>query len=94
MTNEQVHHYLFSAIETGEQVDVKTDEGHEIYLIAEKAVEKQIPKKIIKEWDCFENDTNYYRFICPSCENRNENPNAHFKHCPDCGQAISWEVEE
>lgn len=42
MTNYEALHYFFSAIETGDQVDVNTQEGHDIYLAAEEALRKVI----------------------------------------------------
>lgn len=97
MTNEQVHHYFFSAIETGEQVDVKTNEGHEIYLVAEKAIEKQISMKVLnihENWDTDDPDTfASTEGNCPSCREKLATY-ALQKYCDNCGQAISWEVEE
>lgn len=53
---------------------------------AEKAIEKQIPKKPLS-------DNEYYlEGICPTC-------GVHFldkgtKYCGNCGQALNWEDEE
>lgn len=49
MTNERAHHYFFSAIETGEQIDVKTNEGHALYLAAENALEENTKLKAENE---------------------------------------------
>lgn len=53
--------------------------------IAEYAIEKQFPKKIIKH-----KDGNFFRFYCPNCSEENTNPNAHYKHCQNCGQSLDW----
>lgn len=44
---EKAHHYFFSAIETGKQIDVKEKEGHRIYLTAENALKEQIDNRWI-----------------------------------------------
>lgn len=63
---------------------------HRVFLyLAIEALEKQIPNKPIENPTddtclCYEN-------YCPSCENLLV---ARYKHCPNCGQAIDWSVEE
>lgn len=97
MTNEQAHHYFFSAIETGKQIDVKEQEGHDIYLIAEKALEKQIPKKpsvTINPTDIKIGSLTWKTgakvHYCPICNN----PISCDKYCRICGQKLDWRVEE
>ena len=56
-----------------------------------KAMEKQIPKKPVSKYKYRDGEN-----VCPSCETENRCRIVMFweKFCPDCGQAIDWEVEE
>ena len=56
-----------------------------------KALEKQIPKKPVSKYKYRDGEN-----VCPSCETENRCRIVMFweKFCPDCGQAIDWEVEE
>ena len=56
-----------------------------------KAMEKQIPKKPVSKYKYRDGEN-----VCPSCEteNRCRIVMSWEKFCPDCGQAIDWEVEE
>jgi hypothetical protein len=66
-----------------------------ILEICVKTLEKQIPKK-----PCFEGDGYadgklvYDTWICPCCGKDYEVDYDKHKHCPECGQAIDWEVKE
>ena len=56
-----------------------------------KALDKQIPKKPVSKYKYRDGEN-----VCPSCETENRCRIVMFweKFCPDCGQAIDWEVEE
>ena len=56
-----------------------------------KAIDKQIPKKPVSKYKYRDGEN-----VCPSCETENCCRIVMFweKFCPDCGQAIDWEVEE
>ena len=56
-----------------------------------KAIDKQIPKKPVSKYKYRDGEN-----VCPSCETENRCRTVMFweKFCPDCGQAIDWEVEE
>ena len=56
-----------------------------------KALDKQIPKKPVSKYKYRDGEN-----VCPSCEteNRCRIVMSWEKFCPDCGQAIDWEVEE
>ena len=62
MTNEEAYHYFYSAIETGEQVDVSTKLGHKLYLQAENALEEN--DKLKAEIEQLKSRT------CQSCVNK------------------------
>ena len=59
--------------------------------LAIKAIDKQIPKKPVSKYKYRDGEN-----VCPSCEteNRCRIVMSWEKFCPDCGQAIGWEVEE
>ena len=59
--------------------------------VAIKAIDKQIPKKPVSKYKYRDGEN-----VCPSCETENRCRIVMFweKFCPDCGQAIDWEVEE
>ena len=56
-----------------------------------EALDKQIPKKPVSKYKYRDGEN-----VCPSCETENRCRIVMFweKFCPDCGQAIDWEVEE
>ena len=56
-----------------------------------KAIDKQIPKKPVSKYKYRDGEN-----VCPSCETENRCRIVMFweKFCPDCGQAIDWEVEK
>ena len=61
----------------------------EVYEVAVKALEKQIPKKPAYEGDGYYNgqivlDT----WICPNCEKHYEVDYDDYDYCPNCGQHI------
>lgn len=78
-------YYFFSAIESGEQINVKTKEGHEIYSDAEEALQKQIPKKPILK------DT--FTTLCPNCGEEINTSHVVEEYCHKCGQAIDLNDE-
>ncbi len=56
----------------------------------EIVAEKQIPKQAeIVDY----NYSNLPVVGCPVCKSRKINSTQNYNHCPDCGQAISWEDE-
>jgi len=57
------------------------------YNLAIKAIEKQMPKKILKMRG------NPLILDCPTCKTSLYNYE-NDEHCYKCGQAIDWEVEE
>lgn len=91
MTPEEALEIITNAIQT----DKKTVEQDKALAIAQKALEKQIPKKPGATEDY------PHRLYCPNCYypfERNKSEIAlireHFivgnKYCPDCGQALDW----
>lgn len=64
--------------------------------MAERALQKQIPKKPTFEGDGYwEGELVMELWVCPTCECDFE-IDVKYSHCPECGQAIDWseEVEE
>lgn len=72
------------------QTDNMTAEQDMALAIAQKALEKQIPKKPAFEGDGYDDGGNiiYDTWICPCCEDRYEVDYERHNHCPTCGQAI------
>jgi rubrerythrin len=61
--------------------------------IAVKAMEKQIPNKLIAEGDGYADGSMVYdSFYCPSCDNCMEEDEV-ADYCPACGQKICLEEE-
>ena len=61
--------------------------------IANKALEKQMPKQLDYEGDGYADDGEliYDTAICRSCERKFEfYYDEHFNYCPDCGQKLDW----
>ena len=67
----------------------------EALKMAVEALEKQVPKKVKKEFvtvngciTCFETD------VCPVCGNdfyiEDLGQTMYYSFCPDCGQALDW----
>lgn len=58
--------------------------------------EKGRPEKPIYEADGYDTEGNlvYDTWICPTCETHYEVESDHYKHCPECGQAIDWSEGE
>ena len=54
------------------------------------ALKKEVAASVIKAWDKSIGGHNYYRYICPECENVLR-PSTRGKYCPYCGQRIDWE---
>ena len=60
-------------------------------VMAEEALEKQIPKKPYLEGDGYaDGQLVYDTWICPCCEKHYEVDYEEYDHCPNCGQAIDW----
>ena len=78
------------------QTDNVTAEQDMALAIAQKALEKQIPKKPAFEGDGYDDGGNiiYDTWICPCCEDRYEVDYERHNHCPTCGQAIDWSDAE
>lgn len=55
-----------------------------------KAADKQKPKIPVVWGDGYDNDGNiiYDMYDCPNCGKSYEIEYDHYKHCPECGQAI------
>lgn len=53
-------------------------------FVAKKAIEKQIPKKVLP-------DKEYYEGICPCCGVHFLDRSTNF--CGNCGQALDWSEE-
>lgn len=54
--------------------------------MAEKALEKQVPKKPTDVR--YFGEAGYYIGLCPSC---NAGNNSEYQYCGDCGQKLDWE---
>lgn len=84
-----------------EELEITVEEYEQIGTTDEcrAAREKMKPKKIILN---SEPDREYEDYICPSCKDilqqRRKGATAiliyHFKHCPNCGQALDWTESE
>lgn len=67
----------------------------EVYEVAVKALEKQIPKKPNYEGDGYaDGELVYDTWICPNCEKHYEVDYDDYDYCPNCGQALDWSEEE
>ena len=66
----------------------------EVYEVAVKALEKQIPKKPEYYGDGYSDGKLVYDYAkCPTCGNDNfeyDINNWGCNYCPDCGQALDW----
>lgn len=70
-----------------EKSKVDISEAKEAFEIV---AEKQMPKQAeIVDY----NYSNLPVVGCPVCKSRKINSTQNYNHCPDCGQAISWEGE-
>ena len=92
MTAEEVRNQLEELIRDRESFMVGDydkdiyDRDKEALEFAVKAVEKQIPKKLIGQ--------NTMWGICPNCEKAAEiHAFREPKHCEHCGQALDWSDE-
>ena len=105
MTVEEIKNQLEDLIKDRESFMVGDydkdiyDRDKEALEFAVKAVEKQIPKKVKKEFrtidgaiTCFETD------VCPNCEMDfyidDLGQTMYCDFCPDCGQALDWGGED
>lgn len=95
MTNEEAIEHIRKLMISSVQSSV----GAEIRPIAyafEKgiaALEKQIPKLPIIIGDGYaDGEMVYDEWECPSCGSVYEIYSHEYKYCPNCGQAIDWEV--
>ena len=76
----------------GIQSDWENGGEHESLELATEALEKQIPMKVLKEWDYTKGDITRYRYHCSSCESQiaYDKFNSKEKYCKYCGQKIDW----
>lgn len=58
--------------------------------LAIAALERQIPKKLIKKWDYTRGNHDFHRWTCSKCERDIEDISADYEYCPYCGQKIQW----
>ena len=82
MTAEEA---LKSIIEDGIELGGGDYVPLETLKVAKEALEKQIPKKPVDYEEC--GVTRYKTGRCSCC---GEFVIQHYKHCPECGQAIDW----
>ena len=94
MTIEEIKNQLEELIKDRESFMVG-DYDKEALEFAVKAVEKQVPKKVKREFateggciTCFETD------VCPTCGDDfyidDLGQTMYYSFCPDCGQALDW----
>lgn len=87
MTPEEAIEIITNAIQT----DNMTAEQDKALAIAQKALEKQIPKNPKGITDPIFGDVT---IVCPNCCNANlANPfdiSRVYGYCPNCGQALDW----
>lgn len=88
MNAQEALEIITNAIQTNDM----TAEQDKALAIAQKALEKQIPKKPAFEGDGYDDGGNiiYDTWICPCCEDRYEVDYERHNHCPTCGQALDW----
>lgn len=78
-----------------DEVDEYTRRAIDVYETAICALEKQIPKKPDFEGDGYvDGYLAHDIWICPCCEKHYEVDYDDYKHCPNCGQTIDWEVSD
>lgn len=75
---------IFSGIETNETVNMGEKPYYDVFICAEKALEKQIPKK-----PDFTEDKEFA--LCPCCNGNGLADKQ--KYCNDCGQKLDWSEE-
>ena len=64
-------------------------------VMAEEALEKQIPTKPDFEGDGYaDGQLVYDTWICPHCGEYYEVDYDDYDYCPNCGQAIDWSDEQ
>ena len=92
MNAQEALEIITNAIQTNDM----TAEQDKALAIAQKALEKQIPKKPAFEGDGYDDGGNiiYDTWICPCCEDRYEVDYERHNHCPTCGQALDWSDTE
>ena len=62
-------------------------------LMAYEALEKQIPEPPYMWGDGYaDGELVYDMWDCPGCDTSYEIEGYEYKYCPNCGQAIKWEV--
>lgn len=89
LTNEEALHLLkYTPVILNSNSKISTLRYHTVLDLAEKALEKQIPKKPIED--------GYYGepAVCPACGGNVINMldnDYHFQYCHYCGQALAWE---
>lgn len=75
------------------------EDGNEIeeaFIVIIEALEKQLPKKGIKEKITDGTNKGLHKFYCPICYGNGDLRNKCNvgQYCSDCGQKLDWTVEE
>ena len=99
MTIEEAYELITNIVQ-GDGTNMTKEKDEALYY-AQKAMEKQIPKKIIERTEA---DREYIDYCCPACKvileqklksvkfplaNRDSTVKT-FKYCYGCGQKIDW----
>ena len=97
MTYKQVRDNFVQNLAENAYITMSTAEEMELAI---SALEKQIPKKIIKETaETYFGDRIYFRCSCcifleMSIRNGQLFLGDRYKYCPNCGQALDWSETE
>lgn len=62
-------------------------DAEEISAVSIAALEKQIPKKVIREPSVWPDGQDRIKLFCPVCK---EMVSADEKYCSECGQCLDW----
>lgn len=91
MTLERTIEIITNAIQNG----TITEEKDRALATAQRALEKQIPKKPDYKGDGFDKHGKliYDTWLCPCCGHAYEVDYDNYYFCPSCGQAIDWTDE-
>lgn len=97
MTNQEIIEIITNVILTEK---MKVVAKYKALSIVQKAVKKQIPKKVIEQT---EEVREFIDYDCPCCKTILQQcikperklrfhgrTNCKYKHCPYCGQALDW----
>lgn len=90
MTNEEAIEIITNAIQT----DKMTFEQDRALALAQKSLDRQIPKKV--ELYKHNGDFKWENYPCPCCGEMLglEVNKRYVKFCPNCGQALDWSDSE